>query len=226
MIVATRSEGKMRELVPLLEAAGYEPRSLSDVGIDEQADEAAIEAFDTFEENARAKAHYFSARAGGALVLAEDSGLEVHALGGAPGVRSKRWSMDAAAHRAAATHDAMPQQDATRAVPLSGAALDAANNEALLAALRGVQDRSARYVCVAVVVDGDQEYVARGEVAGHISDTARGNYGFGYDPFFESVELGMRFGEATAAQKAGVSHRGKAVRAVLALLASAAHEPS
>ena len=219
----------MRELVPLLRAAGYEPRSLSDVGIDEQADEAAIEAFDTFEANARAKAHYFAARAGGALVLAEDSGLEVDALGGAPGVRSKRWSLDGAADHAESGRDASPAHDATRGAPRTGAALDDANNAFLLSALRDARDRRARYVCVAVVVDGDREYVARGEVTGAIAHTASGAGGFGYDPLFESAELGMGFGEATAAQKASVSHRSRAVRAVLAMLAmlpSAAHEPS
>ena len=130
--------------------------------------------------------------------MADDSGLEVAALQGAPGVRSKRWSERA---------------------DLSGQALDDANNAKLLRALEGVGDRNARYVCVAAYVDGVRELLARGESHGVIIDVARGEQGFGYDPYFLSSELGKTFGESAPAEKERVSHRGRAFRALLQGLA-------
>lgn len=198
ILLATRSAGKLHELEPLFAAAGLAVRNLGDTPIVESADEDAIEAFDTFEENALAKARYFHVLYGGPVV-ADDSGLAVEVLGGAPGVRSKRWSGRG---------------------DLTGRALDEANNARLLDSLRGVTDRRARYVCAAAYVDEDRELVRVGETAGVIVDMARGTQGFGYDPYFLSGELGVTFGEASREKKEAVSHRGRAFRALVdALLA-------
>lgn len=193
ILLATRSAGKLHELEPLFTAAGLSVRSLGETGIAEEANEDAIEAFDTFEENALAKARHFHALYGGPVV-ADDSGLMVEALGGAPGVRSKRWS---------------GRSD------LAGRALDEANNAKLLASLREVGDRRARYVCAAAYVDEARALVRVGETAGVIVDAARGAQGFGYDPFFLSGELGVTFGEASREEKEAVSHRGRAFRALI-----------
>lgn len=198
VLLATRSVGKLRELAPLLADLGLEARTLDAVGIAETPDEAAIEAFDTFEENALAKARHFHARSG-LPTVADDSGLAVDALGGRPGVRSKRWS---------------GRDD------LAGPALDDANNGALLAALAGVHERRAHYVCVAAYVDGARELVGRGETHGVIAHTPSGREGFGYDPYFLSDDLGCSFGVAPLSEKQRVSHRARAVRALLAQLAS------
>jgi len=152
----------------------------------------------SFEENANLKALH-AAKALGKWVLADDSGLAVDALGGAPGVRSKRWAA---------------------APGVSGPALDAANNARLLRELAGVVDRGARFVCAAAWVDGEGEMVARGEVRGRILEERRGEAGFGYDPYFWSDELGRGFGESSREEKATVSHRARAVRALLASLSA------
>ncbi len=199
LLLATRSAGKLAELRPLFAAAGWTVRDLADAGIAERPEEDAVEAFDTFEDNARAKAHYFHARSGGLAVVAEDSGLEVDALGGAPGVRSKRWS-------------GRPD--------LAGVALDEANNVLLLERLRGAADRGARYVCAAVYWDGVREVVAHGETAGRIAERRHGGAGgFGYDPYFVSEELGRAFSEVTREEKSRVSHRGRAFAELLRALA-------
>jgi XTP/dITP diphosphohydrolase len=179
----------------MFEAADFAIVDLGAAGVAESDAEGDIEAFDTFEDNARAKARYFFALTG-LPTIADDSGLVVDALGGLPGVRSKRWS---------ARDD------------LSGQALDDANNEKLREAVAGVTDRRARYVCAAAYVDGSREEVVRGESTGRIVDVPRGKHGFGYDPFFLSDELGITFAEASREQKEGISHRGRAFRALIAL---------
>jgi XTP/dITP diphosphohydrolase len=193
LLVATRGAGKMRELIPLFAERGIAAESLAEAGFVEDPREAAIEAFETFEENALAKAHWFAVLAPGRAVFAEDSGLAVAALDGRPGVHSKRWA----------------------GVALDGATVDTANNAALSAALDGVSDRRARYVCVAVIVERDRVWTARGETEGTIADVPHGANGFGYDPWFRSDELAMTFADASPAEKARVSHRARAVRAVL-----------
>lgn len=193
--IATRSEGKMRELEPMLREAGFAPVTLTRLGIAHALEEEAIERFETFRENALAKANYFYVRCGGLPVVAEDSGIEVAALGGRPGVRSKRWA-------------GRPD--------LEGVPLDEANNALLLASLQGSDHRAARYVCEAVWVDAAGVRTARGECTGEIIDTPRGTNGFGYDPFFYSPELGKTFGEASFDEKARVSHRARALRTLLA----------
>jgi XTP/dITP diphosphohydrolase len=179
--------------MPMLRSAGFEPRTLDEAGIKYDRAEEEIELFETFEENARAKARYYFERGGGVLVLADDSGLAVDALGGAPGVRSKRWS---------GSHE-------------EGHALDDANNAHLQRELVEQSDRRAKYVCVAVLADARGFTVARGETTGTIAESPSGSGGFGYDPSFVSDDLGVAFGVASREAKERVSHRGRAVRAVL-----------
>ncbi|MHB0949855.1 MAG: RdgB/HAM1 family non-canonical purine NTP pyrophosphatase [Gemmatimonadaceae bacterium] len=193
ILLATRSAGKLRELRALFEAAGLHVQDLEEAGIEEGDQEHALEVFDTFEENALAKARHFHAITGG-RVVADDSGLEVEALAGAPGVRSKRWS---------------------GRTELTGTALDEANNALLQRSLAGVADRRARYVCVAAYVDGARELVFRGEVSGTITSTRLGSGGFGYDPYFIADETGRSFGEMSREEKQRISHRGRAFAALL-----------
>lgn len=195
-LLATGSQGKLRELRPLFGAAGIDLVTLQEAGIVETSAEEALEVFDSFEENALAKARYFHELTG-RPTFADDSGIAVDALGGAPGVRSKRWS---------------------GRTDLTGQALDDENNRLLLVRLSGELNRRAQYVCAAAFVDGARSVVERGVVSGRIIDDARGANGFGYDPFFFSDELERTFGEATRAEKEVVSHRGRAFRALLATL--------
>jgi XTP/dITP diphosphohydrolase len=199
LLVATRSEAKLREIRPMFAAQGLTLVSFDELEIEESDEEAELELYATFEENALAKARYFYEVSGGIPTVADDSGLEVAALGGRPGVRSKRWS---------------GRDD------LKGFELDAENNRALLASLDGVADTAARYVCVAAYVAVGDELTARGETSGSIVRAARGTGGFGYDAYFLSSELGRTFGESTAAEKERVSHRGRAFRELLARIKS------
>lgn len=195
-VLATRNSGKVRELRALFAEAGIAVMDLDQAGIPSSPDEEGLEVFDTFEANALAKARWFAARAGGRAVVADDSGLEVLALGGAPGVHSKRWS---------------------GRTECSGVELDAANNELLLGRLRGAEDRRARFVCAAAwsAQDEGRSLVVRGEVPGCIVDHAAGSHGFGYDPLFFVTELGATMGEATVQEKQRVSHRGRAFAALI-----------
>lgn len=139
----------------------------------------------TFEQNACLKALYYGAYTKG-WVFADDSGLEVEALGGAPGVHSARFA----------------GPDAT----------DQNNNDLLLAKLRGVENRSARFVCsIALVRDGELVKTFRGSVEGRIIDQPRGPHGFGYDPLFYYEPFGCTFGEALDEHKNTVSHRAQAL---------------
>jgi XTP/dITP diphosphohydrolase len=194
ILLATRSEGKLREIRALFESSGLHAVDLDDAGFAPHPAERDLETFPTFEENALAKARHFFARSG-IPTIADDSGLSVHSLGGAPGVRSKRWS---------------GRDD------LAGQALDDENNRLLLEALAGVPDRSAHYVCAAAYVDATNEIVERGEVEGRIVEVRQGGGGFGYDPLFFADELGRTFGEVTRDEKARVSHRARAFRHLLA----------
>lgn len=201
LLLASRSAGKLRELLPLLAEAGFDGETLEDAGIPEQDGEADIEAFGTFEDNALAKARWFASLAPGRIVLADDSGLVVDALGGRPGVRSKRWSD-------------RPE--------LVGAALDEANNAMLVRALADVPEgsRGARYVCAAACVWGAEALLAVGETRGAILRHPRGGSGFGYDPYFLSTDLRKGFGEVSREEKAAVSHRGRAFRELFSQLRS------
>jgi XTP/dITP diphosphohydrolase len=193
-VVATRNAGKLRELRALFADAGLPVIDLTEAGIAALPEEESIEIHDTFEDNALAKARYYARRADGRTVVADDSGLEVDALGGEPGVKSKRWS---------------GRDD------LEGAALDAANNALLVERLAGSADRRARFVCAAAWCSGSDSLVVRGEVPGTIVVPGRGGEGFGYDPHFQVSEIGRTLGEATVKEKQGVSHRGRAFSALL-----------
>jgi XTP/dITP diphosphohydrolase len=197
VVLATRSAGKLRELRPIFAAVGVRVLDLAEAGVPEAAEEAEIERFETFEENAVAKARYFFDLCGGLDVVADDSGLVVDALGGEPGVRSKRWSEIAA---------------------LSGHQLDVANNQQLATRMAGITDRRARFVCVAAWRGARGELMARGEVSGRIESVASGGHGFGYDPYFFADELGMTLADATTEQKRSVSHRGRAFDALISAL--------
>jgi len=203
LLLATRSAHKAREIREILAPAsgGLEIITLDDAGIAPTAEEDDIEAFLTFTENAVAKARYFAARAG-MPVLADDSGIRVDALGGRPGVFSKRFS---------------GRSD------LTGVELDRANNRAVLDALRatGAATRDAHYVCAAALADADgPTTLGLGSSTGVLLEEARGDGGFGYDPLFLVPDLGLTFGELPPAEKHARSHRGRAFRALAALLGS------
>ena len=197
VVLATRSAGKRDELRALFSAAGIAVESLDDAAVAFDVTEESLESHDSFEANARAKARWFAKQLPGRVVIADDSGLVVDGLGGAPGVRSKRWAGSAE----------------------SGAALESSNNSALLRALASTIDanaRRARYVSVVVCVREEEEWIARGECEGRIVGELRGGGGFGYDPLFFSADLCKTFGEATREEKSAVSHRGRAMQALLA----------
>lgn len=177
----------------MFSAAGLPVVDLPELGIAQSSDEEDLERYATFEENAMAKARYFHEQTHMAVV-ADDSGLEVEALGKRPGVRSKRWS---------------------GRTDLSGQRLDDANNALLVQSLGGVADRRARYVCVAAYVDGDRALIRRGEAPGIIVDEARGTGGFGYDPYFVLAGTGRTFGELSISEKEQLSHRGRAFTALI-----------
>lgn len=196
LLVATRSPGKIREIRRILaDVDGLRVVDLDEAGIDPTPEEDDLEPHDTFEANARSKAEYFQ-RLSGLPTVADDSGIEVDALDGAPGVRSKRFA----------------PTDGTE-----GHDQDAANNRYLVERLRGIapEQRSARYVCVAVLSDGSgQEILTRGEAEGRIVDEPRGTGGFGYDPHMSIPELGRTYAELAPEEKDARSHRGQAFRAL------------
>jgi XTP/dITP diphosphohydrolase len=153
---------------------------------------AVVEDGDTFEANARKKALHYAALAPG-LVFADDSGLEVDALGGAPGVYSARFS--------------------------GPGATDESNNRLLLERLQGLANRRACFICAIALAEGTRVVgVFHGAVDGIILDAPRGTGGFGYDPLFFCPAFGCTFAEATPEQKFSLSHRGQAARAMLASL--------
>lgn len=162
----------------------------------------------TFAGNARVKALYYSRFIPG-LVLADDSGLEVDALGGEPGVRSARFAQDAG-YEPRGTGPGLTD--------------DERNNLYLLSRLRGVTDRTARYRCaLAVARDGQLLLTAEGTVSGEILPAARGNGGFGYDPLFWIPQLKFTMAEISLEQKHALSHRGRAFRALLPRLTQLTH---
>jgi XTP/dITP diphosphohydrolase len=197
LLVATRNPDKLREIRQIL---GFDEAKdciriidLSVANIAETVEEDGLEQFSTFEENALAKARHFAIRSG-FVTLADDSGLCVDALGGAPGVHSKRFS---------------------GRTELRGAALDEANNETLLRKLEAVplNERSARYVCAVALVDrGGHSVVFRGSCEGRILRSGRGAAGFGYDPLFFLPSEDATVGELSADYKNRLSHRAEALR--------------
>jgi len=189
VVLASGNEGKLREFRRLLAPRGVEVIPQSDLKIPE-----ADEPHETFIENALAKARHASAISG-LPALADDSGICVAALGGAPGVHSARYA----------------------GLPAS----DTRNNARLVAALRGVADRRAHYYCVLVLVrskDDPEPLIAEGSWHGTIVDEPRGDGGFGYDPHFLDDATRLTGAELPLERKNELSHRGKALRVLLGKL--------
>lgn len=187
---ATGNPGKLREFRLAADIEGVDVEPIPGLSTIPAPEETGT----TFEENAALKARYYSLRIPGEFVFCDDSGLAVDALGGAPGVWSARYSE-------------------------SGG--DEGNNDLLLANLASAEVRTARYVAViALARDGEVLASFRGEVEGEITRERRGTNGFGYDPLFYYPPFGCTFGEASAEQKHGVSHRARAFRALLIFLSN------
>lgn len=191
VVIATRNRGKLREIIPLLAGVRLDLCTIDELAPDAELREDGV----TFEENALAKARQ-AARATGLPAIADDSGLEVDALDGAPGVYSARY--------------AGPGAD------------DAQNNAQLLAALREVAParRGARFRCVAVFVDPARgiEIVRDGACAGEILEAPRGEGGFGYDPLFLVPLVGRTMAELPLEEKNRLSHRAAAFHALATAL--------
>ena len=194
VFVATSNPGKLRDFAGAASAHGIEIAPLPDF----TSLPLVVEDGLTFEANACKKAEFYSRYAPGEIVLADDSGLEVDALHGAPGVHSARYAADEP-HQAENTEDE-------------------ANNAKLLRELKNVppEKRTARFVCViAAARDGKTLQVFRGTAEGSILDTPRGANGFGYDPLFYFPAIKRTFAELKAEEKAKYSHRGAAFRQFL-----------
>lgn len=192
VVVATGNPGKVRELSAALSPLELGLVAQADLGVDPIPETAP-----TFVENALAKARH-AASVSGLPAIADDSGLVVNALGGAPGIRSARYAGEAAT--------------------------DADNNAKLLAALGGVEDRSAYFICslVCLASEGDPApMIATARWYGSIVDAPRGDNGFGYDPHFELPALRRTAAELPLADKNRLSHRGRACRQLLNLLSRA-----
>ena len=200
VLLATRSPHKAAEIQRILLRSDRQIVTLADLGLEESAAEDEIENHPTFLGNALAKARYFAALTGEA-VLADDSGLEVAALNNAPGVRTRRLAFD---HGIAG---------------LSGGALDRTNVEVLLDLLASVPDhsRGARYVCCAALVSSQKSVSALGTSTGSIARARLGDGGFGYDPVFMIPELNLTFAQLSPEQKDDRSHRARAFRAIASL---------
>jgi XTP/dITP diphosphohydrolase len=191
LVIATGNAHKLHEIGSLLEPLGMEVVSQSAFNVPE-----AAEPHGTFIENALAKARH-AARLTGLPSLADDSGICVPALGGAPGVISAIYAGE-------------PRSDKR-------------NNEKLLEAMRGVSDRRAHYHCALVFLrhaDDPQPIIAEGQWHGLLLETPRGEGGFGYDPLFLDPELNRTVAEISTADKNRLSHRGKALRALAEKLRS------
>jgi XTP/dITP diphosphohydrolase len=197
VLVATSNEGKIRDLVGAAAAHDIQIATLSNFA----ALPSVVEDGLTFETNARKKAEYYSSYSDGELVIADDSGLEVDALKGAPGVRSARYAAD--------------EHNAPEDAPNSD---DHANNARLLRELHDVPEefRTGRFVClIAVARNGHTLATFHGKAEGVILHAPRGNNGFGYDPLFFFPQIEKTFAELTAEEKSKYSHRGAAFRQFL-----------
>lgn len=193
LVIATGNAGKLREIRHLLEPLGINVSPQSDFNVPE-----AEEPHCTFIENALAKARHAS-KITGLPALADDSGICVDALGGAPGVYSAIYAGE-------------PRSDAR-------------NNEKLQQALQGVANRNAHYHCVMVLVrrfDDPEPLIAEGEWHGVVLDEARGNDGFGYDPYFLDLKHHKTGGELSLEVKNRISHRGRALAVLLEKIKNAA----
>jgi XTP/dITP diphosphohydrolase len=195
VLIATSNPGKLRDFAGAAAPMGIPIESLPNF----ESIPIAVEDGLTFEANARKKAEYYSAYSPGEIVLADDSGLEVDSLGGAPGVHSARYAADQP-HLVGNNTD------------------DQANNARLVRELRKIpaQDRTGRFVCViAAARDGQTLNTFRGQAEGLLLDFPRGSHGFGYDPLFYFPSIQKTFAELTPGEKAQYSHRGAAFRQFL-----------
>ena len=182
-VAATKNKGKLKEIRAMLEGTGITLVSMEEAGIDIDVEEDGT----TFEENARKKATEIY-RLTGLPCLADDSGLVVDALDGAPGVYSARYA---------------------------GTGNSEDNNRKLLHEMEGKENRTARFVCVMVLILNEkEEMVARGECEGEITYAPSGDHGFGYDPLFYLPRLGKTMAEISDEEKNAISHRGNALRAL------------
>ena len=188
LILASNNKGKVVEFREILAGTGIEVIPQREAGCDFEVDETG----ETFEENAFLKAEA-AMKATGLPAVSDDSGLEVDALGGAPGVYSARYAGD---------HGN-----------------DQANNDLLLQNMRGVTNRACRFVCaMALALPGESTRVVRGECPGELLEQRAGEGGFGYDPIFFFPPAGKTSAELTPEEKNAVSHRGKALRKMVAIL--------
>src|SRR5438552_2652775 len=195
ILIATSNPGKLRDFAGAAAAHGIEIAGIPNFS----SLPLAVEDGKTFEENARKKAEEYSEYVAGEIVVADDSGLEIDALNGAPGVHSARYAADEP-HLADANTD------------------DELNNLRVLRELQGVapEKRTGRFVCVlAAARDGKTVATFRGTAEGIILDAPRGTNGFGYDPLFYFPQIQRTFAELSAEEKATYSHRGAAFRMFL-----------
>jgi XTP/dITP diphosphohydrolase len=195
ILIATSNAGKLRDFAGAAAAHGIEIAPIPDFANLRPVAEDGL----TFEDNARKKAEQYSLAAPGEIVLADDSGLEIDALHGAPGVHSARYAADEP-HKADGNTD------------------DDANNARVLRELAGVprEKRTGRFVClIAAARDGKTLATFRGTAEGIILDRLQGTGGFGYDPMFYFPQIQKTFAQLTPEQKAGYSHRGAAFRKFL-----------
>ena len=204
ILIATSNPGKLRDFAGAASSYGIEVAPVPGFS----SLPAVIEDGSTFEANARKKAEHYSRYIPGEMVLADDSGLEVDALGGAPGVHSARYAAD----------DPRKAESNTD---------DEANNARLIRELKSVppDQRTGRFVCViAAARDGETLAVFRGTAEGIILDRPRGSNGFGYDPLFYFPQIRKTFAELSAEQKAQFSHRGAAFRGFLEWYRNPTHQ--
>lgn len=201
ILIATSNVGKLRDFAGAALRHGVEIAGVPDFASLPSVVEDGL----TFEANARKKAEGYSQYVPGEIVVADDSGLEVDALNGAPGVHSARYAAPDIQNKE--PHEADANTD------------DAANNARVLRELKNVSSaqRTGRFVCVlAAGRDGQTLATFRGRAEGVILDAPRGTNGFGYDPLFYFPQIGKTFAELTAEEKSKFSHRGAAFRELLA----------
>lgn len=185
VLIATTNQGKVREILQILRGVPHQLRTLADVSDIEAPDETGA----SFAENARQKAIYYS-RAMGMLTMAEDSGFEVDALGGEPGIYSARYLREDATYDERFEHIQRCMRES------------------------GQSNRSARFVCALAVANGDEiVFETQATVEGLVAPAAVGSNGFGYDPLFLYPPYGKTFGEVSDEEKTAVSHRGQTMRA-------------
>jgi XTP/dITP diphosphohydrolase len=203
LVLASGNPGKLREFRQMLAPLGIEVVPQAELGIPE-----VDEPHSTFVENALAKARHACHRSGFAA-FADDSGICVEALGGAPGVQSARYAGDLPADSTGGREEQ-----------------DARNNKKLLRALALPGNRKAHYYCVIVLVrhrDDPEPLIAQGRWHGEVIATARGTNGFGYDPYFLLPELGRTAAELAPGEKNAISHRGQALAQLVANLREMGH---